>query len=223
MVSSCSSSSTPALKRLRTAHNRAELDHMALHAKFDIEKGGLSYPKLQTHRPRMFPPKSGVNMSNVSLLPAQHCLSPFLLDKHANTKKAGSMFNHYMESPHELISLLQSTSSYYRLSPEEDELPSAFLDIVSQLQQQCPAVSNERVRESSSAASDSESSTSSFTVSDVGHHHHSRAHSSDGDSARSPHASLSVGSKQSSSPKKSTNIISIGEALSICRRPRYVF
>jgi hypothetical protein len=72
----------------------------------------------------------------------------------------------------------------------------------------------ENERESSS---DSESSTSSFTVSDTGNHklHH------DVDSDRPDHHPSSDLIKDTA-PRKSTDIIPIGEALSICRRPRII-
>jgi hypothetical protein len=225
MVSSSSSSSStlqPALKRLRTTNTAAEMDYMALNAKMDIERGGLSYPKLQPHRPRMFPPKSGVNMSTVSVLSAKHCVSPFLMDHKniSNTKNTSGLFNHYMESPYELVSLLDATASFYKLSPEKDELPATFLDIVRQMQ--CvspPPACSEQERESSANSSDSESSTSSFTVSDTGHQKGVH-HLSDGDSA---HAKSCSDMTKESLPKKApTDIISIGEALSICRRPRVI-
>jgi hypothetical protein len=223
LVASSSSSSSsalqPALKRLRTTNSAAELDYIALNAKVDIERGGLSYPKLQPHRPRMFPPKSGVNMSTVSLLSAKHCVSPFLMDHKSisNTKNTLGLFNHYMESPYELVSLLDSTASYYKLSPEKEELPAVFLDIVNQLQcVAAPSFSEEH--ESNANTSDSESSTSSLSVSDTGHARGGVG--SDGESGR---AQASSDVTKESMPKKAlTDVISIGEALSICRRPRVI-
>jgi hypothetical protein len=216
-----SSDQPVAVKRFKTGHSPTELHYIASIARNDIERGGLVFPRFQPNRPRAI---SGVNLSTVSHMSSSDCKSPFLIeninnnDSHA-ARTDGSYNQFYLESPHDLQAMLQATSSYYRFTSENEALPASFLEVVAKLQKstsQDQPVSNENA-----SSSDSESSTSSCTISDTGINN--KVNSDHVVSSDCPKRS-SAGTTQEETRMHTTttDIIPIGKALAISRRPRYV-
>lgn len=206
-------SSDPSVVKRQKTCAAAEMNHRLRTIRQDMERGGLKYPTQR--KARVFPPKSFVDMSGVSLVSASSLLSeelnPFLFPKfsavEAKTKNGGQ----YMECPLEIASLVQATSCFYQQpSAGIEQLPPAFSLALQKIQQQQQFVADQRRVEleksaSSASSSDGESdnSVSSFTA-------------SDGSGVRevAPHQRKTASSKP--------NVLPINEALSISRHPRYV-
>ena len=234
-MTSTSSVIPPALKRLRTNYNNAELHYLASKAKEVMEQAGLVYPKLDTNTPRMFPPKSAVNMSGVSHKFSSQCDSPFL-----GPDATGNDVGHnYMGCPYEMNSLLQSTCSFYSLTLDTGSttLPSSFSKVVQMMQQtntdNLPINMNNNYEKE--IYSDTESSTSSVTISDNGGGVNCRRSSkvqphSDGRTSDSPLATFvkSTNNLEDQHPLGATAttsgaaMVTIGQALEISRRPRII-
>ena len=213
----------PALKRIRTHYNTAELNYLASKAKEVIEQAGLVYPKLLTNTSRMFPPKSGVNMSGVTHKFSSQCESPFLVE----TKKEVN-HNNYMACPYEMTSLLQSTSSFYNLVTDNKPLPASFSKVVQMIERSNVENTCMNNNFETETFSDSESSTSSVTVSDLGDTHRRRTSNInhfDGNDFNQQRSSSSISESDTGSTTKNLSvttsaIIPIGVALEISRRPR---
>jgi hypothetical protein len=204
----------PALKRMRSEYGDAELNFLAANAKALIEQGGFVYPTVNTSRPRIFPLQSDVDMSTVTHKYSSEYTSPFLADG-KNTSAT------YLGCPHEMTSLLQSTSSYYRLEPENEVIPASLRKVIEAIR---PCNSTKRMTPLDNCyvegpSSDSDSWTSSVTVSD---NDPLDSNPSDGNMTNSQHV-LSTGVSTMKPQSNMGNVIvPIGEALAISRRPRVI-
>ena len=213
----------PALKRLRTNYNNSELNYLASKAKEVMEQAGLVYPKVQANTARMFPPKSGVDMTGVTHKYSSECDSPFLVE----SNKFGS---NYMSCPYEMTSLLQSTSSYYSLVMDNTALPASFSKVIQMIQKNNLETTTRNNNFEKDTFSDTESSTSSVTVSDIGGVNcPPMPHLQDIDGEASVSQRVSCTNSASNvtlnedQPSMTTSaIITIGTALEISRRPRII-
>lgn len=192
-----------------------EVTYMASRAREDIKKVGMQVPKIQVKRPRMFPPRSSVDMSKVTLLSAKSVEKfPLLIDVPGLFCTSAV----YSDSPDQLDALLKDSRAWYNVDDRNKTLPIRFQQVVEQIQRQ-EQEHQRQVSEKEQSSSDSASSTSSFTVSDTGNEA----------TIVNPDFSLNVlnacasPSKNSILPSpESSSMISIGEALSISKNPRYV-
>jgi hypothetical protein len=198
----------PSVKRHK-AVSKAEMNYMVRNVKQDMEKGGLVYQMHGARRPRVFPPKSFVDMSSVSLVISDSGATtpfsfPYLQEENCSR---------YIDCPLQLASLIQSTSAHY--TPKFNEpLPDAFATAVNKLRQEVAIL--EDVEKESSSDGDSESTMSSFTLSDGG----GGARQSTNSTASLVEANGQDMQTSSSSTPKSA-VMPISEALSISRHPRY--
>jgi hypothetical protein len=196
----------PSVKRHKTV-SKAEMNYMVRNVKQDMEKGGLVYQMHGERRPRVFPPKSFVDMSSVSLVISDSGATtpfsfPYLQEENCSR---------YIDCPLQLASLIQATSSHY--TPKFNEpLPDAFATAVNKLRQEAAMLDD--VEKESSSDGDSESTMSSFTVSDGGGARQSTKSTADLLKANGQEVRTSSPSTTKSS------VMPISEALSISRHPR---
>jgi hypothetical protein len=184
--------------------SKAEMNYMVRNVKQDMEIGGLVYQMHGTRRPRVFPPKSFVDMSSVSLVISKSgSTTPSCLQE----ENCGR----YIDCPLQLASLIKATSSHY--TPKFNEpLPDAFATAVNKLRQEAAILDD--VEKESSSDGDSESTVSSFTVSDGG-----GARQSTNSTADLLEANVQEVRTSPPSTAKSA-VMPISEALSISRHPR---